>query len=70
MGAIQLKGSSGQLPTLKRYNAVLVEISFVDEVLEFLVAGIQAKLAHDLAELASGDVAWGLFVSAFGGFGQ
>lgn len=44
--------------TVKGDDAVLVEVGLVDDVLQLLGAGVQAQLAHDLAELGCGDIAW------------
>ena len=42
--------------TIKADDAVLVEVGFVDKILQLRVAGIETELLHDLAKLRGGDV--------------
>ena len=44
--------------TVKADDAVLVEVGFVNEILELRVAGVETELLHDIAQLGGGDVAW------------
>jgi hypothetical protein len=44
--------------TVKRDDAVVVEVGLGDQIAQLRVAGVQAELAHDQAKLGRGDVAW------------
>jgi len=44
--------------TIKRDDAVVVDVDLGDQIAQLGVAGVQAELAHDLAQLGRGDVAW------------
>ena len=42
--------------TFKVNDAILIDISLVDQVLQFTGGGVEAELLHDMAELIGGDV--------------